>query len=61
MKTDINAICKSVKDKFIRTHIRNKFTAEWTAASEKHGLEKAKEMALEWAQFRADTHNGNYR
>lgn len=56
----IEAICKSVKEKAVRRHIRSKFTAEWTAASQTHGLAKGKQMALEWAQFRADTANGNY-
>lgn len=60
MNCNIDEICKTVKDKSIRKHIRDKFTAEWTAASDKHGLEKAKTLALEWAQFRADTCNGNY-
>ena len=58
---DINTICKSVKDKFTRQHIRNKFAQEWTAAADKHGLSKAKELALEWAQYRADTYNGNHQ
>lgn len=62
MKRDINinSICKSVKDKFIRQHIRDKYESEWTEAAKEHGLSKAKEMALEWAQFRADSYNGNY-
>lgn len=61
MKNNIDSICKSVKDKSVRRHIRSKFAAEWATASEKHGPGKAKEMALQWAQFRADTHNGNYQ